>query len=130
MVLLQLFLLVTLSQLILDDAHLLAEVVVPLPLIDALLHLLLDLGLQLQNMKLPPQENGGLLQPLEGMELLENPLLVGIVDGGVLGDIIGNIARILGREQSAQAVLDRAPGELEKMLIERLCLPKQRLCLR
>ena len=129
MVLLQLFLLVALSQLILDDAHLLAEVVVPLPFIDALLHLLLDLGLQLQNMKLPPQENGGLLQPLEGMELLENPLLVGIVDGGVLGDIIGNIARILGREQSAQAVLDRAPGELEKMLIERLCLPEQRLCL-
>ena len=96
MVVLKLLLIVPFPQLGLDDPQLLAQVIVPLALIDTFLDLLLNFRFQLENVQLPAQQDQRQLQPLHGMQLLQDLLLFGVVDGGVLGDIVGDEARVLG----------------------------------
>ena len=56
------------------------------------------------------------------MQLLQDLLLFGVVDGGILGDIVGNVPRVLGGQHRRQAVLGRASGQLQEVVIEDLSL--------
>ena len=124
-VLLELLFIVALAQLGLDDPQLLPQIIVPLTLVDVLLDLLLNLGLQLEDIQLPAQQDHRQLQPLDRVELLQNLLLLGVVDRGILGDKIGDKGRVPGGQHRGQTVLGRAAGELQEVIVERLGLPDQ-----
>ncbi len=65
---------VQLAQLPLDDAHLLAQEVLAVGAVDLLLHLALDLVLQLQHVQLLGQQDADHLEPLVGAKRLHDLL--------------------------------------------------------
>ena len=88
---------VVLAELLADDVQLLAQIIIALVLVDVLLHLIVDLAFQPQDIQLLRHHADAKLQPVDGGQRLEHALLVLIAERRVLRDEIGQLARVVGR---------------------------------
>ena len=116
-----------LAQLVLDGLHLLPQEIVPLLLGHLLPGLALDLRVQREDVHLPLEQLIQLLQPAHRVQLLQNFLLVGAAHGDVLGDIVGNIARLLAGQQVDDQVGGNFRGQLTVLLEQVIGGPHQGL---
>src|SRR5690606_9035717 len=91
--LLDLGVLVVLAELALDRAHLLAQQVLPLALLELFLRLLADLARQLQHLDAVREVVRDLLEPLADVESLEDLLLLRRLDVDEAGDQIRELRR-------------------------------------
>ncbi len=80
------FLLVALAELLLDGAHLLAQEVLTLPLVDLAAHVALDLGAQLEHVELAREDADQHAHALLDVALLEQGLLIRGLDAHRAGD--------------------------------------------
>lgn len=107
--------------------QLLAQVIIPLVLVDVLLHLIVDLTLEAQDIELLRHRPHAQLQPVHGRQRLKDLLLVLIAEGGVLGDEIGQLARVVAGRALQQVFLPGFDGEVDELLEQLMRLPHERL---
>ena len=107
--------------------HLLAQIVVPLALVDVLLDLLGNFILEFQNLQLFGKQLHCQLQAPYGVHLLEKFLLVRIRDRAVLPDEVCDKACIVGRNDLQEPVLQIFCRQIDKLLIRPVRLPQKRL---
>ena len=93
-----------LAQLGLDGLHLFPQVVVPLIVRHLLPGPVLDLHIQPQDLHLPGEQAVEPLQAAHRTQLLQDGLLVAVAHGDVLGDIVGDIPRVLAGQHMDQQV--------------------------
>ena len=84
-----------LPQFLLDHPHLLPQEGVLLVLGHVLLDPALDVLLHFQDLHLPVEQAVDLIQPLHRAQLVQDGLLVQHPHGDILGDEVGDIARVL-----------------------------------
>ena len=87
---------IRLAQFLGDSLDLLPHKIFPLVLVDLLLHLSAQFGFQLQNIHFAGQDLQQLLQPLYRMKLAQDIDFILILHHNVGGDVIRQIARIVG----------------------------------
>ena len=118
---------VVLAEFFADDVQLLAQIIIALVLVDILLHLIVDLAFQPQNVKLLRHHADAQLQPVNGRQRFEHALLVLVAERRVLGDEIGQLARVVGRRALQQVFLPGFDGQIDKLLKQLVRLPHERL---
>ena len=109
-----------------QDLHLLPDIVFLLTAVDALLDLLLELVFQPQNFDFLGQHGADDGGPLGGDQLFQNPLLVAVGDGGVLGGKVRHIAQILRGKHLMEPLLDRLGRQLQELVKQLQALAQQR----
>ena len=107
--------------------HLLAQIVVPLALVDVLLDLLGNFVLQLENLQFFRKQLHRQLQPLHGVRLFEKLLLIRIRNRTVLPDEVRNETCVVRRNDLQEPVLQIFCRQIDKLLIRPMCLPQKRL---
>ena len=105
-----------LAKLLADGAELLAQIVVTLALVNALLHLLRNFVFKAQDLKLLLHQRRGMLQPPHGMQLLKQLLLVLIGKGRMLTDDVRNEAGVVRSEHLQQRLLNVSADQLAELL--------------
>ena len=107
--------------------HLLAQIVIPLALVDVLLDLLGNFILEFQNLQLFGKQLHCQLQPLHGVRLLEKLLLIRIRNRTVLPDEVRNETCVVRRNDLQEPVLQIFCRQIDKLLIRPVRLPQKRL---
>ena len=120
--------LLVLTQLLLDDLELLPQDVVTLVAGQLIPHLVLHLLLHLQDLYLPAEALAQLLQAAHRPQLLQDHLLVPGPHGQILGNVVGDISRILAGEHREQNIRRHFGRQFNVILKQLVGLADQRLC--
>ena len=118
---------VALAQLALDGPHLLPQVILPLALVHLILHLGVDLVLQLQQVQLLGQEDAQLLQPGRRVEGLQDLLALGYVQLHDGRDQVRQPARIVHVHGRHVGILGQRGAQFHTLFEEGQGGPSQRL---
>ena len=119
--------LVVFAELAADDLELLTQIIIALALVDALLRLLLQLGLEAQDLQLPRKQPVRRFQTAHRRKLGQNAHFFLIVIGCRLRRHVGRRAGILFGQQMEHDVLHRALRQLRIFAEQLDGLPKQGL---
>ena len=120
-------LVVIVAQLAADDLHLLAQIVIALPLVQGVLHLLVEVVLDAQDLQLVGEKSVGDLQTAHRMQGLQDTHFLGIAEGGVLADEIRQRAWSAVGEQRDHVLLGRLLGDADEFIVELEALAAQGL---
>ena len=115
------------AQFLTDHPHLLAQIVIPLILVDVGTGPLMNLRFHFQHFDLVTQELYRQLQPLHGIHHAKKFCFFLIVDAGILADGVGNETGIFAGEHFELNGLGRILSNLQIAGIEGIGLPAQSL---
>ncbi len=118
---------VALAQLVGDGAHLLAQKIFALVLVNLLLRLFVDLGLDGENLNLFLKNGRQLFQPSDRVQLLQDGLLLLVVEHDVGGDVVGHLAAVPLLNHADYDVRRDVAVVLDILLKEVLRMPDERL---
>ena len=121
------FLVLVVAQLMLQHLHLLPQDHVLLHLAHPLAHLLIQLHLQGQHLKLMGQNIVDLVQPLRGVQFLQNPLAVIVAQRHVLGDKVRQCAGVTHIQHSGKEIVVQVADHVLILPDKGVRLPQQRL---
>ena len=110
------FFLVVVPQFTVDHLELLTQIILPLSLVDAVLHLFLQFRLHAQHFQLLMEQDVAQMQAPVGVKLAQHLGLFPVVKGGVLSHDVGNDAGIMGGQELEHIVPKHFLAQLHKGL--------------
>ena len=126
-ILIKILIVLPFSQFIPDDTHLIAQVVIPLILVDGGTGFILDLRLQLEHLDFPGQVSNGHFQPAGRIELQQQLGLLREIQAGILSHGIRHKAVLIAGHHTELNHLGRMLRELHISIIKGAGLPAQSL---